>query len=88
MASIIIDKKDVVWSYLGSFFRLAANIILLPFMLHFLSDDDLGMWYVFAGIAQFVVLLDFGFAPALSRNIAYVWCGAKELSREDINNES
>lgn len=84
MASIAIGKKDVVWSYIGSFFRLAANIILLPFMLHFLSDDDLGLWYVYAGIAQFVVLLDFGFAPSLSRNIAYIWCGAKELKKEDV----
>lgn len=87
MANISIGKKDVIWSYLGSFFRLAANIILLPFMLHFLSDEDLGMWYVFAGIAQFVVLLDFGFAPALSRNIAYIWCGAKVLQKEDITTE-
>ena len=84
MASISIGKKDIYWSYIGNFFRLAANILLLPFMLHFLSDDDLGLWYVFAGISQFVVLLDFGFAPALSRNIAYIWCGAKELKKEDV----
>ena len=87
MASISIGKKDVIWSYLGSFFRLAANILLLPFMLHFLSDDDLGLWYVFAGISQFVILLDFGFAPALSRNIAYIWCGAKELKKENVSDE-
>lgn len=86
MASISIGKKDVFWSYIGSFFKLAANIILLPFMLHFLSDEDLGLWYVFAGISQFVVLLDFGFAPALSRNISYIWCGAKELIKEDVSN--
>ena len=85
MASISIGKKDVFWSYIGSFFKLAANIILLPFMLHYLSDEDLGLWYVFAGISQFVVLLDFGFAPALSRNISYIWCGAKELKKENVS---
>ena len=84
MDKILIGKKDVVWSYAGSFFKLTSNIILLPFMLHFLSDDDLGMWYVFGTIAQFVVLLDFGFAPALSRNISYVWCGADSLKKEEI----
>lgn len=87
MASILIDKKDVYWSYIGSFFRLASNVILLPFMLHFLSDEDLGLWYVYAGIAQFVVLLDFGFAPALSRNISYIWCGAKELKKENLTRD-
>lgn len=86
MANISISKKDVFWSYIGNFFRLASNIILLPFMLHFLNDEDLGLWYVFAGIAQFVVLLDFGFAPALSRNISYIWCGATELKKENISN--
>lgn len=88
MANISIGKKDVIWSYVGNFFRLAANILLLPFMLHFLTDEDLGMWYVFAGISQFVVLLDFGFAPALSRNISYIWCGAKELQKELISDNS
>lgn len=85
MAKISISKRDVVWSYIGSFFRLGSNIIILPVILHFLSDDDLGMWYVFAGISQFVVLLDFGFAPALSRNIAYIWCGAKKLEKTDVS---
>jgi O-antigen/teichoic acid export membrane protein len=85
MSNISIGRKDVYWSYVGSFFRLAANILLLPFMLHYLSDDDLGMWYVFAGISQFVVLLDFGFAPALSRNISYLWCGAYELQKENVS---
>lgn len=84
MASIIIEKRDVYWSYIGNFFKLAANIFLLPIMLRYLTDEDLGLWYVFAGIAQFVVLLDFGFAPALSRNISYIWCGAKELKKETV----
>ena len=84
MASINIGKKDIFWSYIGSFFRLAANILLLPFMLHYLSDEDLGLWYVFAGIAQFVVLLDFGFAPSLARNISYIWCGARELKKDSV----
>lgn len=85
MAIISIGKKDIVWSYLGNFLRLAANIILLPFMLHYLSDEDLGLWYVFATIAHIAVLIDFGFAPALSRNISYIWCGAKELKKEDVS---
>ena len=88
MATITIEKKDIFWSYAGNFFKIATNILLLPLILRYLSDDDLGLWYVFASISQIIVLLDFGFAPALARNIAYVWCGATELSRESINSEN
>lgn len=88
MGKIIIEKKDILWSYLGSFFRLATNILLLPLILSYLTDKDLGLWYVFATISQLVTLLDFGFAPALSRNISYVWCGAKNLRKENIESNA
>lgn len=84
MGSININRSDLIWSYLGTFFRLGVNIVLLPFVLHYLSDDDLGLWYVFGSINALVALLDFGFAPALSRNISYVWCGARELKKNSI----
>lgn len=84
MATINIGKKDLIWSYLGTFFRLGVNVILLPIVLRYLSDSDLGLWYVFGSISALVALLDFGFAPALARNIAYVWCGARELKNTDI----
>lgn len=84
MSTIRIRTKDVVWSYIGNFFRVATNIILLPLILKFLSADEIGLWYVFAGIGQIVVLLDFGFAAALSRNISYIWCGADSLEKENV----
>lgn len=85
MANIKIGRRDIIWSYVGNFLKLAINIILLPLILKYLSDDELGMWYVFASIGQLVILLDFGFAPALSRNISYVWCGANQLSKEGFS---
>lgn len=88
MSKISIEKKDIVWSYIGNFLKLAINIILLPIILKFLSDDELGMWYVFASIGQMAILLDFGFAPALARNISYVWCGATDLQKENIKYDS
>lgn len=86
MKRIVVGKKDIVWSYIGNFFKIATNILLLPFILKFLNDDELGMWYVFASIGQIVILLDFGFAPSLARNIAYVWCGATNLKKESVEN--
>lgn len=84
MGTINIDKRDVIWSYLGTFFRIAVNIVILPFVLKYLNDDELGLWYVFSTVSYLAVLLDFGFAPALARNIAYIWCGAKELKKDNV----
>lgn len=85
MSSIKINKKDIGWAYIGNFFRVAANIILLPLVLKFLSDDELGIWYVFGSISQIVVILDFGFAATLARNISYAWCGVDSLQKESIS---
>lgn len=86
MARINIQRKDVIWSYLGNFFKLSTNIILLPIILKLLPGEDLGLWYVYATISQLVVLLDFGFAATLARNITYTWCGAKTLQKKSLDN--
>lgn len=88
MSKIKIEKKDIIWSYIGNFLKLSINIILLPIILHYLTDEELGMWYVFASIGQLIILLDFGFAPSLARNIAYVWCGARTISKTNVNNNN
>lgn len=84
MANIKIGKSDVIWSYIGNFFKVAANIILLPVVLKMLTDDELGIWYVFGSVSQIVILLDFGFAATIARNIAYAWCGVDSLRKDSI----
>ena len=86
MANIKIGKSDIIWSYIGNFFKVAANIILLPVVLKMLTDDELGIWYVFGSVSQIVVLLDFGFAATIARNIAYAWCGVDSLQKDSIGN--
>lgn len=84
MAHVKIGKSDIVWSYLGTFFRVGTNMLLLPIIISYLTESEVGLWYVFASISQFVILFDFGFAPSFARNIAYVWCGTKTLKSESI----
>ena len=85
MATINIGKQDVIWSYLGTFFRVSTNILLLPLLVYFLTQEELGLWYVFASVAQLVVLFDFGFAPTFARNISYIWSGASQVKKELID---
>ncbi len=56
------------------------NIILLPFILYYLSADELGLWYIFASINALIALLDFGFNATITRNVVYVWSGAKGIN--------
>jgi len=84
MSNIKISHKDIGWAYVGSFFKVAANIVLLPIVLKLLSNEELGIWYVFGSISQIVVLLDFGFAATIARNIAYAWCGVDSLQKENV----
>ena len=80
--AVNIGKKDVIWSYLGYFFNLCTNIILMPFILRAVEGNELGLWYTFLSVGTLVNLLDFGFSPTLVRNVTYAWCGAKEIKKE------
>lgn len=82
--SIKTGKSDLIWSYIGYFFNLGTNLILMPFILKFVEADQLGLWYTFLSVGMMVNLLDFGFSPTLIRNITYAWSGAKEIRKEGI----
>lgn len=82
--AINITNKDIKWSYLSLFLLNGINIILLPFILMYLSPAEVGLWYTFTAVSGIVVLLDFGFMTTLSRNVTYVWSGAKEIYSSNI----
>ena len=78
-------KSDVVWNYLGVFFVISSQIIWLPFLLHYLSNELLGIWYIFVSIGGLVTLFDFGFSSQFSRGVSYAWSGATELKKEGLS---
>jgi len=75
-------KKDLVWGYIAQGLNVGAGIILLPLVLRFFGPADVGLWFVFLTMAGLAQLLEFGFQPTLVRNVAYVFSGAKSLSKE------
>lgn len=81
-------RKDVLWNYLGTFLNLGINFVMLPIFMFFLTSDYLALWYVFASLGSIVNMFDFGFTPVLSRNVAYCWSGAKELSKVGVSKVS
>lgn len=81
---IKLTKKDVIWSYIGTIMSMASNLLLLPFIVHFLDDDMYGLWGIFASIGAVAILFDCGFSVTFARNITYCWSGASSLKKEGV----
>ena len=79
-----IGKKEIAWSYLGTAFMIGAGVILLPFILHKMPQETVGIWNIFQTITFLVMLLDFGFRPSFARNISYIFSGVKTLQKEGV----
>lgn len=88
MTVIRTRKSDVIWNYIGTIVSMASGFILLPLMLMYLTDEELGLWYVYVAIANFAMLFEFGFNPTFARNIVYVVSGARRLSSEGLDRDS
>lgn len=92
---IKISRKDIIWNYIGTLFNMGMGYLLLPFLLLYLDEDNLGLWYIFMNLSNIANLFIFGFSPSFARNIAYCWNGADKLkttgkyegavSREEID---
>ena len=63
---------------------IGAGLILLPFILHKMSAETVGIWQLFQTITLLVTLLDFGFRPTFARNITYIFSGVKSLQKEGV----
>ena len=73
-----------MWSYAATVMMIGAGLILLPFILHSMSAEAVGIWQLFQTITMLVTLLDFGFRPTFARNISYIFAGVKELRKEGV----
>lgn len=82
-----ITNKDIIWSYSSQIFQMGASLFILPIILKKLSSDEVGIWYIFMSFSAMINLLDFGLSPTFSRNISYIFSGAKNLSSEGISSE-
>lgn len=79
-----IGRKDLLWSYGATIFMVGAGVILLPFILHMMPAETVGIWNIFQTITMLVLLLDFGFRPSFARTISYIFAGVHTLEREGV----
>lgn len=79
-----IGKREILWSYAGTAFMVGAGVLLMPFILHKMPQETVGVWNVFQAITALVFLLDFGFRPTFARNISYIFSGVKTLQKNGV----
>ncbi len=85
---IAVKRGDVVWNYVGTLMSMGSNFLLIPLLVYFLSNEQVGLWYVFVALTGFAQLLEFGFTATLSRNILFVLSGARRLSKQGCDYSS
>lgn len=81
---IKIDKIDAVYSYISYFVSVFSKVIVIPFILAFVTDDEYALWAVFLSIEGFVTLFDMGVAKLVARYATYAYCGAAEIPIEGM----
>lgn len=81
---MIIRKYDISWNYISTLISITTNLIMLPIIMYFLDANLIGLWGVYISISSIVILLDFGFSPTFSRNIAYAWSGSSMIEKTGI----
>lgn len=78
------QNSAVAWSWVLNGTRLASGILLLPLLLHKLSAEDLGMFYIFGYIAAIVPIVDFGFSGSVGRAVSYAMGGAHDIKEQGM----
>lgn len=73
-----------MWSYGATIFMVGAGIILLPFILHRMPAETVGIWNIFQTITTLVLLLDLGFRSSFARTISYIFSGVRTLDRNGV----
>ena len=78
-------RREFFWGYTAQFLNVGIGIIFLPIIMHYLSTEDVGLWFVFLTLAILAQLFEMGLSTTLSRNISYVYAGAQSLSTSGLN---
>lgn len=70
---------------------MTGNLVIVPFVVYFLSSAELGLWYTLVAISNLTLLFEFGFASTFARNFVYALQGATTIvsfGRPEVGAES
>src|SRR3990167_832985 len=76
----MLSRRDLYWGYAAQVLNIGLGLIMLPVIVRHMSTAEVGLWFVFITLISFAQLLELGFQPTISRNVAYIYAGAQKLS--------
>jgi O-antigen/teichoic acid export membrane protein len=63
--------RNVLWSWSGVLFSLTSGLLLTPFVIHRLGDEQYGIWALVFSLIDYFSLADFGFRSAVLKYSAH-----------------
>lgn len=81
---INVGRKDAIFSYISYAVKIVSKVIVIPFILAKVSDDEYALWSVFLSIEGLVALFDMGIAKLVARYATYAYCGVNEIPKEGL----
>jgi hypothetical protein len=76
----MLSRRDLYWGYAAQALNIGLGLIMLPAIVRHMATAEVGLWFVFITLISFAQLLELGFQPTISRNVAYIYAGAQKLS--------
>ena len=61
-----------------------SNLIILPFILRSISQEEYGLWSIFFSIDAGIGLIEMGLGTVVTRYITYAFCGAVDIPMEGL----
>jgi O-antigen/teichoic acid export membrane protein len=85
---IRISSKDVIINYFATFLKLGGSIFLLPIILVFFTEKELGLYYTILNLISFSAIVDLGFNQAFLREFSMVYSKKKYIKSSTLINTS
>ncbi len=79
-------SREVSLSVISQILNVGAGLLIIPVVLMVLTAEESALWLIFLTVTTLVGQFDFGFSPTITRNVAYVFSGAKTLKKTGISN--
>ncbi len=62
---------NVIWNWFAVAFNIGTSIVLAPFILRKLGEDNFGLWALASSLAEYYWIMDFGFRSATIKYSAH-----------------
>ena len=79
-----LSRGDVLWGYASALTNLAGGVLLLPLLVVHLSQEEIGLWFVFLTMVGFTQLVETSLQPTVARLGAYICAGARSIDAQHL----